>query len=250
MALVILSYNILEGGEDRLPLIARVIGEQRPDIVALLEANSRSKAESLAGQLQMDLTFGEANSEYHVAWLSCLPVMRTENYCLPVFTKTLLKIEVLWEGTPLTIFTTHLKAGRDRESEQYRVTEMQTILDIMRPLSDQPHALVGDLNSLHPTDHPDVSTYLLSEPEEGNLQEDQLSRQVISLPLGVGYIDCYRALHPTTPGYTYKLPTPGLRIDYILASPSFARRLQTCNVVTGMEAKVASDHFPIRAEFW
>ena len=251
MTLVILSYNILNGGEDRLPLIAHVIQKQRPDVVALLEANSRSNAEALARQLGMGLTFGEANSEFHVAWLSRLPVIRTENHRLPVFTKMLLKIEILWEGTPFALFATHLRAGRDQESDQYRVAEMQTILDILRPLGDQPHVLVGDLNSLHPTDHPDVSTYLVTEPEEGegNMREDQLSRQVIPFLLRARYVDCYRALHPTTPGYTYKLPTPALRIDYIFASPSLARRLHACNIVTGVEAEMASDHFPIWAEF-
>jgi len=250
MSLSILSYNILFGGEDRLPLIARVIEKQQPDVVALLEANSRANAEALARQLGMNLTFGEANSEFHVAWLSSLPVIRTENYRLPVLTKTLLKIEIFWEGAPLALFATHLRAGRDQESDQYRVAEMQAILDILRQLDNQPHVLVGDLNSLHPTDHPNLSAYLVTEEERGeNLQEDQLPRQVIPLLLEAGYIDCYRALHPTTPGYTYKLPDPALRLDYIFASPPLARHLRTCNVVTGTDAEMASDHFPIRAEF-
>lgn len=251
MTLSILSYNILYGGEDRLPLIAGVIQGQRPDVVALLEANSRANAEALARQLGMNLTFGEANSEFHVAWLSHLPVIRAENYRLPVFAKTLLKIEILREGAPLALFATHLKAGRDQESDQYRVTEMQAILDILRQMDNQPHVLVGDLNSLHPTDRPNLSAYLVTEPEERgeNLQEDQLPRRVIPLLLEAGYVDCYRALHPTMPGYTYKLPDPALRLDYIFASPPLARHLRTCNVVTGADAEMASDHFPIWAKF-
>lgn len=56
MALRLLSYNILAGGEDRLSLIAGVIQQQHPDVVALLEARSRSNAEALAHQLGMHLT--------------------------------------------------------------------------------------------------------------------------------------------------------------------------------------------------
>lgn len=251
MTLSILSYNILYGGEDRLPLIASVIQKQQPDVVALLEANSYANAEALARQLGMNLTFGEANSEFHVAWLSYLPVICTENYRLPILTKTLLKIEIFWEAAPLALFATHLRAGRDQESDQYRVAEMQAILDILRQLDNQPHVLVGDLNSLHPTDHPNLSAYLITEPEERgeNLQEDQLPRQVIPLLVEAGYVDCYRALHPTMPGYTYKLPDPAFRLDYIFASLPLARRLHTCNVVTGADAEMASDHFPIWAEF-
>jgi exodeoxyribonuclease-3 len=98
MSLRILSYNILAGGEDRLPLIVNVIQKQQPDVVALLEARSRSNAEVLAQQLGMSLAFGEANNMNHdnVVWLSRLPVINTQNHCDPVFAKTLLEIEVLW----------------------------------------------------------------------------------------------------------------------------------------------------------
>jgi len=72
MPLRVLSYNILFGGEDRLPQIGNVIRMHRPDVVALLEANSRSNAGRLAQELGMQLVFGEANSEFHVAWLSRL----------------------------------------------------------------------------------------------------------------------------------------------------------------------------------
>src|SRR5215472_12703184 len=60
----------------------------------------------------MSLTFGEANNIYqdHVAWLSRLQVIRTHNHRLPVFAKTLLEIEILWEGASLRLFATHLRA--------------------------------------------------------------------------------------------------------------------------------------------
>ena len=64
MTLRILSYNILEGGKDRLPLIGGVIQQQQPDVVALLEARSRSNVEALAQQLGISLTFG-------LDWVCC-----------------------------------------------------------------------------------------------------------------------------------------------------------------------------------
>jgi exodeoxyribonuclease-3 len=162
MALRIFSYNILAGGEDRLPLIDTVIRRQQPDVVALMEARSRPNVEVLAEQLGMSLTIGEANNTHkdNVVWLSHLPVIRAINHRLPVFAKTLLQIELLWEGAPLTLFATHLKAGQDQESEQRRVAEMQAILGILQPLREQPHVLVGDLNTIHPTDEPNVPVYL------------------------------------------------------------------------------------------
>ena len=252
MTVRILSYNILAGGEERLPQLARVIQHQRPDAVALLEARSRAHAEGLAQQLKMELIFGEANNgSDHVAWLSRLPVLRTENHRLPVFAKTLLEIELSWEGMPLALFATHLKAGRDQQKEQHRAAEIQAVLTLLQARGDRPHLLVGDLHALHPADQPNAAVYLATEPwEQGDDLYDMHLRQAIPLLLASGYMDCYRERHPTTLGYTYKLPTPALRLDYIFALPSLTKRLSACEIVTEAEAQGASDHFPIWAEFW
>ena len=251
MSLRLLSYNILYGGEDRLPHIRNVIQRQQPDAVALLEANEQSNAETLARQLQMRLAFGPANSEFHVAWISRLPIERVRNHRQAIFSKTLLEIEMRWQDTPLSLFATHLSAGRDQESDAYRAKEMRAILDILRQCERPAHVLVGDFNSLHPTDSADIPLYLATAAEEGEeqLSADQFPRQVIPLPLEAGYTDCYRALHKHEPGYTYKLPSPSLRLDYIFASPVLAARLSQCDVVTEAEAGIASDHLPIVAEF-
>ncbi len=245
MPLRVLSYNILFGGEDRLPQIGNVIRMHRPDVVALLEANSRSNAGRLAQELGMQLVFGEANSEFHVAWLSCLPVLWTENHRLPVLAKTLLEIEVLWEDTPIHLFATHLIAGRDKKSGQHRVEEMRTILNILQSPHGWPHLLVGDMNAIHPADQVGVPAFMdETAPEIG-----YISREVISLLLQAGYVDCYRQLHPTEPGYSYKVPNLWLRLDYIFASPQLAPRLHACDLASGPEAMIASDHLPIWAEF-
>jgi exodeoxyribonuclease III len=252
MALRVLSYNILKGGEDRLPLIANVIQKQQPDVVALLEARSRANAEALAQQLGMSLTLGEANNanKDNVAWLRRLHVIRAHNHRLPILAKSLLEINVPWEGVPLTLFATHLKAGQNAESEQRRVAEIQAILAILQTRGDQPHMLVGDLNTVHPADEPNLPEYLATLRERGEqAPHPQFPRQVIPFLLNAGYVDCYRALHPTTPGYTAHTDHPALRIDYIFASPSLARHLHACDVVTEGEAKIASDHFPVWTEF-
>jgi exodeoxyribonuclease-3 len=248
MALRVLSYNILVGGENRLPLIANVIQKKQPDVVALIEANSRANSELLAQQLHMNLAFGEANSEFHVAWLSKSPVISAKNHRLPVFSKTLLEIEILWEGISLPLFATHLRAGRDLEHDYYRAKEMQAILNIMRALDGRPHLLVGDLNTLYQTDQQNSVVPFDTGPE-GNIQTSPDSHTVIPLLLNAGYSDCFAKLHPNSSGYTYKVPTPILRIDYIFASSNLIKRLHACDVVMGDDAEKASDHFPVWAEF-
>ena len=238
-----MSYNILLGGEDRLGGIAGVISAEQPDVVALLEANSRENAEALASELGMQLVFGEANSKFHIAWLSRLPVLRDENHRLAALAKTLLEIEVIWDGTPLRLFATHLGSRHDCSQP---VDEVPLILEVLKPLANEPHLLVGDFNSLRygdPIGTPPPGTEWRIDPN------DTSTGRSIDLILEAGYTDCYRALNPESPGYTYRTDHPWLRLDYIFASPPMARRLHTCDIVHGGDALQSSDHFPILAEF-
>ena len=50
----IVSYNILDGGEGRADPLAEVILAQRPDIVALLEADDPAVLEHIAQRARMD----------------------------------------------------------------------------------------------------------------------------------------------------------------------------------------------------
>jgi exodeoxyribonuclease III len=215
----VLSYNILNGGRERLPHIANVIRGSQPDAVALLEANSRPNAQWLARELDMHLTFGKANSEFHIAWLSCVAPRQAKNWCLPVLAKTLLEIELTWEQVPLRLFATHLRAGREREHDLYRAEEMRAILDVLRASSETPHLLVGDLNTISPAD-PTGTPPAAAEVEDRRPGTSLLMRAVIPLLLEAGYVDCYRMQHPVEPGYTYQPPEPWLRLDYISPRPN------------------------------
>jgi endonuclease/exonuclease/phosphatase family metal-dependent hydrolase len=241
MALKVLSYNIWCGGEERLASIAQVIRTQQPDAIALEEANSRTNAESLAHDLGMHLAYGEANSEFAVAWLSRLPIQHTRNHRSSRFAKTLLEIGISWEGTLLRLFATHLIHGRGEEDAYRRAQEVEAMLDLLQPLAEEPHLLVGDFNAIHPSD-------LIGELPTGETQ-GYIARRPIQLLLDAGYADCYRKLNPETPGYTYPSLHPWLRLDSIFASPALAARLSACDNVTGAEAECASDHLPVWAEF-
>ncbi len=77
-------------------------------------------------------------------------------------------------------------------------------------------------------------------------------RGSIARLLNARYVDCYRHSYPHTQGFTYPAAFPAGRIDYIFATPSLAKRLKTCCVVTegeGMLGKDASDHLAVAAEF-
>lgn len=247
MSLCVMSYNILSGGDDRLPLIRDVIKAQNPDVLALLEANSRANAEQLARELDMHLTFGEGNSDFHIAWLSRLPVIHFQVYRPAELQKLLLEIEIDWQGVPLYLFAAHLSAGRSQQGNERRLQEIKAVLDILRQVEGKPNLLVGDFNAIAPADTIGPGPDIIKDHAP---PETAFSREVINLVLGDGYTDCYRAMHPTTAGYTYKLPRPPwLRLDYIFASPALAALLCASNIASGEPAREASDHLPVWAEF-
>jgi endonuclease/exonuclease/phosphatase family metal-dependent hydrolase len=242
-ALKMLSYNILEGGNGRMSDILRVIRAQAPDAVALLEANSHANAKSLARELGMQFAFGRANSKFHVAWLSRLPIVRSTNYRPPILSKTMLEIEVNWHGAPLHLFATHLAGGSDG---RLPLDEVPSILELLRPFAGRPHLLTGDFNALGPDDPVGVAP-VRQQPMRDAVHIDP--RQAIRSILQAGYTDCYRATHPLTPGYTYPADMPWIRLDYVFASPLLAAGLHDAGVVCGDPAARASDHFPVWAEF-
>jgi endonuclease/exonuclease/phosphatase family metal-dependent hydrolase len=245
----VLTYNIWNGGEDRLPLLRDVIASQAPDLVALEEANDRAGAEWLAQALGTHLTYGEANSAFSIAWLSRVPIVRAENHRHQVLRKTLLEIEVEWEGTPLRLFAAHLDATRAAEGEARRVDEMRVILDALRGCGETPHLLVGDFNTLGPDGVPPPLDGLSEEGRERAQKIHTVPRLAIPLLLDAGYTDCFRAMQPNAPGYTFKAWEPVARLDFVFASPKLAGRLRGCDVVKGATTMLASDHLPIVADF-
>lgn len=247
MPLRALTYNILVGGEERIPFIRDIIRNESPDIVAIQEANSRENIERLAHELAMPLIFAEANCEYHLALLTHLPVRSSKNHRAPEFEKTALEVETLWNGQPLRIITTHLKANVSGESR--RAAEINALLRLTGPADDELRLLLGDFNALSPADT--FSNDEAFSDEDVAFAEHAYAQPRLAIPalLAAGYVDVYRTLRPGESGYTTKTPTPVVRIDYIFASPSLARRAVHCDRVSSPLVILASDHMPVSADF-
>ena len=70
----------------------------------------------------------------------------------------------------------------------------------------------------------------------------------------LGYVDCFRRIHPRAHGHTCATWLPAARVDYVFASPELADGVTACDVVGDRrwhdrDAAVASDHFPVVADF-
>jgi len=81
-----------------------------------------------------------------------------------------------------------------------------------------------------------------------------MPRAAVRSMLDSGYVDCLRQIHPRKDSFTCPTYQPAVRIDYVFATADMAERLVNCFVAAqsgnlGEVAKLASDHFPVVADF-
>lgn len=81
-----------------------------------------------------------------------------------------------------------------------------------------------------------------------------IPRTTVARMLEAGYTDTFRRLHPRAAGYTCATWMPAARIDYVFADPTMAEAVSRVEVIGSRrwpdrEAVIASDHFPVVAEF-
>ncbi|HEY8672894.1 MAG TPA: endonuclease/exonuclease/phosphatase family protein [Candidatus Dormibacteraeota bacterium] len=81
-----------------------------------------------------------------------------------------------------------------------------------------------------------------------------IERWTVERLISEGYVDCYREVHPRARGLTCATWQLAARVDYVFATPDLAGNVLNADVVGGRtwpdsDADVASDHFPVVAEF-
>jgi endonuclease/exonuclease/phosphatase family metal-dependent hydrolase len=81
-----------------------------------------------------------------------------------------------------------------------------------------------------------------------------IERWTMERLLSEGYVDAYRRIHPRARGLTCATWQLSARVDYVLATRDLARHVTAADVVGGRtwpdpDAAVASDHYPVVAEF-
>ncbi|MFN2582500.1 MAG: endonuclease/exonuclease/phosphatase family protein [Candidatus Dormibacteria bacterium] len=81
-----------------------------------------------------------------------------------------------------------------------------------------------------------------------------IERWTVERLLREGYVDSFRRVHPRAHGHTCATWLPAARVDYVFTTPDLGDRLVACDVVgdrrhPDRDALVASDHFPVVADF-
>jgi len=252
----ILSYNILDGGGDRVGALGDVIEVQRPDLVALVEADDAGVVDQLARRLKMDAIHASGNS-HASALLSRWPIRETINHA-PLhpdgLEKSLLEATGVEPGSgrEWTLGVIHLHAHGTEAAEARREKELDVLLRVFAPhrAAARPHLIVGDFNANAPFQLIDPAKCKPRTQREWSENGGGLPRRVVRRMLDAGYLDSLYETDPkaaTTLG-TFNTQSPGQRVDYIFTYGLDRPKLRKGWIVYDPLAKEASDHFPVGLE--
>jgi len=248
----ILTYNILCGGdgrqtgENRRPRILALVKEAGPDILALQEANGfddPAVLQNIADHLALPhiaLSKGTLYADgenYNVALLSRYPMSGIHRFPECEFQSAVLSAVIETPFGPVSVCTAHLHAFKEGK----RRAELSCLLAHQKHYQDQ--ILLGDFNAISRSDiYP------------ADCGEFELTYDVTDI-LNQHYVDLFaqdpaqkRPTFPTDLKVPYN-PIQPRRIDYIYASESLSRHVTGLRVLDSGKAHLASDHFPLLAEF-
>jgi endonuclease/exonuclease/phosphatase family metal-dependent hydrolase len=250
----VLSYNILDGGTGRAELLGDAIEPQRPDVVALVEADDPGVVETLAGRLGMDFIHAPGNS-HASALLSRLPIAETVNHA-PMHAgleQSLLEATVVVPGgAEMTLGVLHLHARPYEADEAVRERELDVILDVFRPHREAggPHLLCGDFNANAPHQRIDLARCKEKTRLAWQANGGGLPRRVVQRLLDAGYLDTLYAFDPEAGAThaTFTTTEPGQRVDYIFAHGLAPAGVRRAWVITDPPTIEASDHFPVAVD--
>ncbi len=222
----VLSFNILHGatmnGDFDLDVIARVITDTEPDLVALQEVDFKTNramkydlVTELGWRTKMAPLFGKAmnydGGEYGEGILSKYTLLESRNVPLPYSPgnepRAALEITtILPSGDTIAFIGTHLDHLKD---EKDRIAQSNKINDVFSN-NKHPSLLAGDLNAI-PGSHP---INILEEYWTGT----------------------YNKLMPTP---TFPSNNPKVKIDYVMYHPKNRWRVIDTKVI---QDSIASDH--------
>lgn len=250
----LVSYNILDGGEGRADPLAEVILAQRPDVVALLEADNVDVLVHIARRLAMECCLAPGTATA-AALLSRWPIVQTVNHA-PAragISKSFMEATVRDPADrEWTIGVVHLHAHATDADESIREREMDVVLDVFaaRRRDGKAHLLTGDFNADSPDQIIDPSMCKPATRSAWNKNGEKLPRRVVTKIHSAGYVDTLAACDPEgarTSG-TFTTQHPGQRVDHIFAFGVERARIRAAWIEQDRLAKYASDHFPIGVE--
>lgn len=262
MTLRMMTWNIKTGGVDRgrgdrLAAITAVIEAERPDVLAVQELRGFDRHDgwrmrSVADSVGMTAHLARSIFGQPVAVLVRRPLTVTKTATVTWrLHHAAAAVTVGTDAGPLTVVSTHLnpfRPERRRREATWLAARFASTAGLV--------ALAGDLNSLDPYDDHTAEidrlpvSYRRRHTDAAGVVD---TRAIAAFERG-GLLDLWRTAGagdgrtaPTTKGGGAEFS--GMRLDYVLGSPSLAARARDAHVVRGGDAESASDHYPVRMDF-
>jgi len=249
----LVSYNILDGGEGRADPIAEVLLAQRPDIVALIEADHPAVVARVASRLKMD-SVTAVGRRHSVAILSRWPIIESVNHALlrEEFSNCFMEATVRDPGgTDWLIGVAHLHPHANDADDRVRQREVGAIREIFqsRRKENIPHLLVGDFNSDSPVQRIDPAACKPMTQKSWRENGGRLPTGAVQALMSAGYVDTLHEFNGEIAANTGTFSTqyPGQRVDYVF-SFGVENRLKSAWIERDRLAQFASDHFPVGVE--
>jgi exodeoxyribonuclease-3 len=246
----VMSYNIWDGGNDRLENIISVVNEIRPDILVLNEANgftdkNNEKLTYLSKKTDLRHYYIEVCGDgwgYHVAVLSKKPIVSVRAI-KPVLRAIILTKIPVKKDQNICLVGLHLSPF----TEPDRVEEVRKLLPEIA--GEKSVIVAGDFNSLSPQDDYDdelVST-LPKEAVNKFTVNGKFRYDVLRLLSEHGLLEPVHngANAQTVPTKVGKTDHFACRLDHILISKDLAAKVQNYNTVINSLTDGASDHYPV-----
>ncbi len=250
----IVSYNILDGGEGRADPIAEVIEAQRPDVVALVEADDLTVVERIARRLKMDYVHAPGRKQAS-ALLTRFAIRDSINHALlrEGMSKSFLEATLIdHRGAEWSVGVVHLHHYAREADETTREQELAVVLDVFDPhrAANRPHVVCGDFNADAPDQNIDPQKVKESTREAWQENGGHIPRRAIASVLAAGYIDTLHAVRgdEALAMGTFSTQHPGQRVDHIFTHGVDRSRLKQAWIEYDRLAKYASDHFPVGLE--
>jgi len=247
----VMTYNILDGGENREAHILKVIKSANPDVVILQEVYTERFLQSLSQESGMKYYIGTGNKQRKVALLSKLPVrsFKSHHPIFPIWRNFIdAEIEIIPKRT-VRIVGVHPMANLEFAFEAWRFLEASFIVKYVQKDNEQFSLVAGDFNAIAPGEKVNTQSMPTWLKWMIYLQGNRVYHSSIAKYLSAGYIDCFRLMN-SDDGFTLPPPKPNARLDYIFVNTPMKSFLKRCWVVREPESvNHASDHYPVMAEF-
>ena len=252
----ILSYNIMSGGfsdygdmskkPQRLDLLRKIITEQKPDFVSLIDTYRWTEVFNID---ELQKIFGYKNifmvkldderliKKGHDNGITVMTNLDVLNFIqIRLFNRNAIKTTVNFKDKKIDIFSIYL----DDMSEDTRLKQVESLFGF---IDKTPTIFMGDLNTIDGDDKTILP--ILGNSLDGVFRE--MSRgEVIKFIRNNDFMDTNLERTKTVPTklFPIKISEPIARLDYIFYRGDF--KVKSFDVLRGDLFDKMSDHFPVR----